>query len=66
MIKTLRRKFIVISTVALLLVLVTIIGSISFASFYRNNQEVDSVLDTLVENNGQISRSTNVKQVPSV
>ena len=33
MIKTLRRKFIVISTVALLLVLVTIIGSISFASF---------------------------------
>lgn len=66
MIKTLRRKFIVISTVALLLVLVTIIGSISFASFYRNNQEIDSVLDTLVENNGQISRSTNVKQVPPV
>lgn len=66
MIKKLRRKFIVISTVALLLVLVTIIGGISFASFYRNNQEIDTVLDTLITNNGQISRSTNVKQLPPV
>lgn len=65
MIKTVRQKFILISTLALVIVLATIIGSISVASFYRNNQEVDKVLNILVKNNGQIDRSTNIRQPPT-
>ncbi len=65
MIKTVRRKFILISTLALVIVLATIIGSISVASFYRGNQEVDKVLNILVKNNGQIDRSTNIRQPPT-
>lgn len=65
MIKTIRRKFILISTLALVVVLVTIIGSISFASFYRSNQEVNNVLSLLVKNGGQIDRGSNVRQPPT-
>lgn len=60
MLKTVRRKFIAISTLALVIVLVTIIGSISFASFYRSRQEVNSVLTILMKNNGQLQRSANI------
>lgn len=65
MIKTIRRKFILISTLALVVVLVTIIGSISFASFYRSNQEVNNVLNFLVKSGGQIDRDANVHQPPT-
>lgn len=60
MLKTVRRKFIAISTLALVIVLVTIIGSISFASFYRSKQEVNAVLTILMKNNGQLQRSANI------
>lgn len=57
MLKKVRHKFILISVLGLLIVLVTIIGSISIASFYRSNQEVNNVLTILLKNNGQINRS---------
>ncbi|MGN1283228.1 MAG: sensor histidine kinase [Limosilactobacillus sp.] len=57
MIKKVRHKFILISVLGLLVVLVTIIGSISFASFYRSNREVNNVLTILLKNDGQINRA---------
>lgn len=66
MIKRLRYKFIAISTLALLVVVVTIIGSITLVSFYRSRQEVNNVLTILVRNEGQLTANSNLasKQRP--
>lgn len=57
MIKRLQRKFIFVSTASLLVVLITIIGSICSVAAYRSHQEVNNVLDMLVQNDGQLSPS---------
>lgn len=57
MIKKVRHKFILISVLGLMVVLVTIISSISIASFYRSNREINNVLTILLKNDGQINHS---------
>lgn len=54
MIQKLRRKFILISTAALLLVLTTVIGSLVGTTYYKADQEVKAVLTTLVDHQGDI------------
>lgn len=60
MIQHFRKKFIAFSTAALLLVIITIVGSISGVTYYRSHQEVNSVLEILSDNEGQIP----ARQVP--
>lgn len=55
MINYFRKKFIFVSTAALLLVLFTIVGSIGSIAYYRAQREVDNVLTMLVKNKGQLS-----------
>lgn len=55
MIKRMQRKFILISTLALVIVLLTIIGSITSIAYYRAKSEVNSVLTMLIDNDGRLS-----------
>ncbi|MCD7796830.1 MAG: hypothetical protein LUG95_04265 [Clostridiales bacterium] len=52
MIKSLKRKFIVISMFSVILVLSVIIGIINVANFYSVDKSNDVILDTLAENGG--------------
>ena len=56
MIQKIRRKFIIISTCALAVVLTTVIGSIIGTSYYWADQEVNTVLTTLANNQGNIPK----------
>lgn len=61
MIQHFRKKFILISTSALLVVIITIIGSISAVNYFQAQQEVNSVLSILSDNEGRMP----ARQVPS-
>ena len=61
MIQHFRKKFILISTSALLVVIITIIGSISAVTYFQAQQEVNSVLSILSDNEGRMP----ARQVPS-
>ena len=61
MIQHFRKKFILISTSALLVVIITIIGSISAVTYFQARQEVNSVLSILSDNEGRKP----ARQVPS-
>lgn len=61
MIQHFRKKFILISTSALLVVIITIIGSISAVTYFQARQEVNSVLSILSDNEGRMP----ARQVPS-
>ncbi|HJA27378.1 MAG TPA: HAMP domain-containing histidine kinase [Candidatus Limosilactobacillus intestinigallinarum] len=61
MIQKFRYKFIAISTLALVVVIVTIIGSISALTYYHARREVDDVLTILVDNEGQIPAHSQIK-----
>ena len=61
MIQHFRKKFILISTSALLVVIITIIGSISAVTYFQARQEVNSVLSILSDNQGRMP----ARQVPS-
>ena len=61
MIQHFRKKFILISTSALLVVIITIIGSISAVTYFQAQQEVNSVLSILSDNQGRMP----ARQVPS-
>lgn len=61
MIRHFRKQFIVFSTCVLLLVIVTIIGSISSITYFRAHQEVNSVLLILSNNEGEMP----ARNVPS-
>ena len=61
MIQHFRKKFILISTSALLVVIITIIGSISAVTYFQARQEVNSVLSILSDNEGWMP----ARQVPS-
>ena len=54
MIRHFRKQFIAFSTCALLLVIVTIVGSISLITYFRAHQEVNSVLRILSDNEGEM------------
>lgn len=54
MIKRLQRKFVLISTFALIIVLLTIIGSITSIAYYRAKTEVNNVLTMLINNDGKL------------
>ena len=54
MIRHFRKQFIAFSTWALLLVIVTIVGSISSITYFRAHQEVNSVLRILSDNEGEM------------
>ncbi|MDO4903110.1 MAG: HAMP domain-containing sensor histidine kinase [Limosilactobacillus sp.] len=59
MIQHFRKKFVIMSTLALVMVIVTIVGSISGITYYRAHQEVNGVLTTLSRNEGQIPQHQN-------
>lgn len=61
MIQKFRYRFIAISTTALLIVILTIIGSIYGLTYYNARQEVNNVLTILVKNDGQIPRVSQAK-----
>lgn len=63
MIRHFQRKFIMVSTCALIVVLITIIGSISSIAFYRSRNEVNEVLTMLIQNDGQLE-SKKIQQQP--
>lgn len=54
MIRHFRKQFIIFSMCALLLVIVTIVGSISSITYFRAHQEVNSVLQILSNNEGEM------------
>lgn len=54
MIRHFRKQFIIFSTCALLLVIITIVGSISSVTYFRAHQEVNSVLKILSDNEGEM------------
>lgn len=54
MIQHFRKKFIIFSTCALLLVILTIVGSISAITYFRSRQEVNAVLTILSNNEGRM------------
>lgn len=56
MVQRFRYKFIAISTLALVFVIFTMVGSLSAWAYYRVSQEVQSVLTILVNNNGRIPK----------
>lgn len=57
MIRHFQRKFIVVSTTALVVVLFTIIGSISAIVFTHSQNEVNAILNMLVENDGKLQKN---------
>ena len=63
MIRHFQKKFIFVSTSALIVVLFTIIGSISSIAYFRSKNEVNEVLTMLVQNNGQLA-SKNIQRQP--
>ncbi|KRL00492.1 sensor histidine kinase [Liquorilactobacillus capillatus] len=63
MIQKFRYRFIAISTAALFLVLVTVIGSIIGISVYRAKQQINNVLVILSQNDGQINAQINTQNV---
>lgn len=63
MIQKFRYRFIGISTAALFLVLLTVIGSIIGISMYQAKQQVNNVLVILSQNDGQINSQINTRNV---
>ena len=57
MIKKLRVKLIVASMISLLLVLVTIVGTMSILNYHKIISDADKVLAILVENDGRFPDS---------
>ena len=55
MIQRLRNKFIAISTAALVIVLITIIGSMVSVSSIHAHREANDILTLLSQHNGQLS-----------
>lgn len=63
MIQKIRYRFIYMSTIALFIVLVTLIGSIVGVSYYRAKQQINNVLIILLQNNGKINSQINTQNV---
>ena len=56
MIRHFRNRFILISSTALLAVLLTLIGGISALTYYRSQKVVDNVLTMLIAQDGSLNR----------
>lgn len=65
MIQHFRKKFIIFSTGALVLVILTIVGSISAVTYVRSRQEVNAVLTILANNEGEMPAGR-VKNQPAL
>lgn len=65
MIKRLQKKFVLISTLALIIVLITIIGSITSIAYYRAKTEVNNVLTMLVNNDGKLPTKHVKRKAPA-
>ncbi|MFT8372834.1 MAG: hypothetical protein ABF620_02960 [Liquorilactobacillus satsumensis] len=63
MIQKFRYRFIGLSTAALFIVLLTVIGSIIGISAYRAKQQINNVLIILSQNDGQINSQINTQNV---
>lgn len=61
MIQRLRRKFILVSIGALLVVIVTLVGGLASISYYRAHQQIDTVLTILSQKHDQLN-SEDTKQ----
>lgn len=57
MIQHFRKMYIIFSTIALFVVIMTIVGSISAVTYFRAHQEVEIVLTVLSNNEGQMPSS---------
>lgn len=57
-IKKARRKFLFLSVLSLLIVMVTVIGSIIGTNYYFAKREINTVLDSLSENRGVLDPTT--------
>ena len=57
MIQHFRKMYIIFSTIALFVVIMTIVGSISAVTYFRAHQEVETVLTVLSNNEGQMPSS---------
>ena len=66
MIQRLRYKFIGISTIALIVVLITIIGSMVSISSIRAHHQADAILTTLIQHNGQLSNKDANQVAPKI
>lgn len=64
MIQKFRYKFIAMSTTALLVVIMTIVGSICGLTYYHARQEINNVLTILVDNEGQLPSGGQTKHYP--
>lgn len=62
MIRKLRVKFIAMSMLSLLVVLLAIMGSVNLVNYQGIVEDADQVLDILVDNNGSFPRQENQKQ----
>ena len=58
MIQKFRRRFIAISTCALFVVLLTIMGGMLGVSYYKASQQVTNVLNVLASHDGQIDKDS--------
>lgn len=65
MIRHFQKKFILFSTTALILVLVTIVGSITSIAYLRSRTEVHQVLTLLADNGGQLNGKKANSQQPA-
>ncbi len=63
MIKTLRRKFIAITMVSVVLVLFGLIGTMDILNYYRTMKNIQSEMTLLKENNGDLSEFKNRRNI---
>ena len=61
MIRKLQRKFILIATVAVIVLLVAALGTVNLINYYRANQEVNEVLDIIIDNDGSLPDFTDLE-----
>ncbi len=54
MIKKLRKKFVIITAVSLLSVMLVLIAAINTVNIYRNNSDANSQIEMIIENDGKI------------
>lgn len=65
MIKNLQRKFILITMISLLAVLIFLLGSINGVFIYQTRQKADTLLNMLIDNNGYFPKKTGPKNSSS-
>ena len=57
-VKKARRKFLFLSVLSLLMVMITVVGSIIGTNYYFAKREINTVLDSLADNRGVLDPTT--------